>query len=209
MRFAKRFNLIWLLPFVLLSQTLSVGLGGLVWDEFSAQGDLSGSNTAPTSLTFVGGPNTVRGSTISSPIDRDFFKITIGPGQTLDTVILRAYTPATSPTTQRSFFAVGFGSTIASISSASPDVNGNLIRQSDVNTDVLDNLGLAGQTGNGFTGPLGPGDYTFWFQETAVNINNYEFEFNISPVPEPSSLMLLAVGLIASGNVFGRNRKKR
>jgi len=211
MRSTLRFPLNYLcLPIVLLSYFASIGSCGIIWDEFTAQGDLSGVNTSPTPLTLSGGSNIVRGFTTNSPLDRDFFTVGVGPGQFLDSITLNAFSPAVSSS---SFFAVQSGSQVTSISSSTALLGSALVSTSLVGTDVLDNLGVAtlpgfGKQGIGFTGPLGPGTYTFWFQETNTNINNYEFNLNVSPIPEPGSLMLLTVGLIVSGKVFGRKRRK-
>ena len=44
----------------------------------------------------------------------------------------------------------------------------------------------------GFTPPLAAGTYTFLIQQTGAT-TNYEFDFGVSPVPEPGSLCLIGL----------------
>lgn len=57
-----------------------------------------------------------------------------------------------------------------------------------------------------FTGsstPLGAGAYSFWFQETSANIVSYQLTLNV--VPEPSSALLGACGVL----LFIARRRRR
>jgi len=181
---------------LLLTAVLTFAISGLchasiVHDE-SVDGDLSNDNMSPTALLFNIGQNDIIGSTTNSPLDRDFWTFTIGANEQLDSVTFLQF----DTTEDRSFFAVASGGTVPSVASATGLLGSNLIGDPEVGTDVLDNLGAAAFGGTGFSGPLGPGSYTFWFQETAANVD-YSFRFNVSSsaVPEPSSMMFLGLGI--------------
>ncbi len=173
----------------LIASTVSADV---IHDE-SSDGDLSDNNLDPTALLFDVGSNQIIGSTTFDPLDRDFWTFEIGANQQLDSILLQTY----DTTEDQSFFAVGLGPQIASTSDASGLLGSSLIGSAtgrQLGDDVLDDLGDATLGGSGFTGPLGPGQYTFWFQETAAD-TNYAFEFNISSaVPEPTSVVFLGWG---------------
>jgi hypothetical protein len=65
----------------------------------------------------------------------------------------------------------------------------------DRNTNILDDMAIAGNGATGFGGTLGPGDYTFWVQELATGSFGYRFNFVVSPVPLPAALWLFGSGL--------------
>lgn len=178
----------WLI--VLLFTSLVVA--DVVHDE-SVDGDLSDNGADPTALVFSVGANEVRGSTTNSPLDRDLWTFTIASDQELESVFLRNY----DTTEDASFFAVESGGQITTFSSSSSLLGSNLVGGAvgaQEGDDVLDDLGAAAFGGSGFAGALGPGQYSFWFQETAAN-TNYTFEFNVTAVPEPGSFAVLALGL--------------
>ncbi|GAB5453547.1 MAG: hypothetical protein Hals2KO_38750 [Halioglobus sp.] len=164
----------------------------LIYDEAVA-GDLSDDNLAPSLIPIVEGSTIVTGSTTASPLDRDIFTFNIPAGQELVAVILQAYIAGDD----QSFFAVAEGPTIASLLNPAALLGNALIgatpgaMQGD---DVLDDLGALTFPGStGFSGPLGPGTYTFWIQETTVGIREYALDFQVrsSTVPLPSTILLL------------------
>ncbi len=164
----------------------------LIYDEAVA-GDLSDDNLAPSLIPLVEGSTIVTGSTTASPLDRDIFTFTVPTGQELVAVILQAYIAGDD----QSFFAVAEGATIASLLNPAALLGNALIgatpgaMQGD---DVLDDLGALTFPGStGFSGPLGPGTYTFWIQETTVGIREYALDFQTrsSEVPLPSTVLLL------------------
>jgi hypothetical protein len=63
----------------------------------------------------------------------------------------------------------------------------------------------AGADAIGFAAPLGAGDYTFLIQQTGGSVVEYEFRFEVSPVPEPVTLGTMAVGLA----ILGASRRRR
>jgi hypothetical protein len=63
----------------------------------------------------------------------------------------------------------------------------------NVGLDILPSMGT-GAGSQGFTAPLAAGSYTFWIQQLGA-LTNYDFNFAVTRVPEPSSLLLAVVGL--------------
>jgi hypothetical protein len=181
-------------------------LSAIIYNE-SVNGELSGTIGSPTVIgTLDLGVNNVIGSTVSSPnLDQDFWRITIAPGQRLSSVILRSYT--TTDTAGGGFLAV-FTGNLTAIPANTPAgqsqlLGGTLVgftagrRQGD---NVLDDLGIsaAAPDAQRFSGPLPAGTYTFWTQENSAT-QSYNYEFNVTAVPEPSTIGLvgLVVGAVA------------
>ena len=187
-------------------------LGFADYDE-SVSGDLSSISTAPTAIAVVEGANIVEGSSVAAPGDRDFFVITLAAGQSIDTITLDSYSSTGGG--GGSFFAVAFASSIPDLTGT--DVEGGTLIGVSAGTsageNVLDDLGNASLTGPGFTPPLtGPGDYTFWIQETAGDID-YSFTFNvIEPeavnVPTLPWFMTILFAIVLSIFAVQRSRKK-
>ncbi|NJL84465.1 MAG: PEP-CTERM sorting domain-containing protein [Chloroflexaceae bacterium] len=167
-------------------------------------GDLSSNNLAPTVLEVNRGSNQIIGSVTPNPnIDRDFFTITIADNQLLTAIILENY----DTTEDQSFFAVELGTQISSIISAATflgTANIGLPAVAPEGSDVLDNLGQALLGGSGFSGPLGPGTYTFWFQETVAPVA-YTFNLQVASTPEPSSL--LGAGVVLGLSALLKKKK--
>ena len=164
----------------------------VVYDE-ADDGDLSGDNLNPTMVTLSDASSNVNSKVIASttfdPLDRDFFTITIPDGYLLDQIMWGLY----DTTEDQSFFAIAAGNTVPSTTNSSLLLGTALIGAGDVANDVLQKLGEANLGGTGFTGPLGPGDYSFWFQENAADVN-YGMTFILAPdaVPEPASALLIS-----------------
>lgn len=185
------------MPHLVASVSLLVGPIGhaaVVYDE-SVAGDLSSDGLNPTVISLDNGSNQLIGSVIAAPGDRDFFTITIGTNQTLEAIILENF----DSTENQSFFAVQAGPQVTSITDASVLLGNSLIgaaagrQQGD---DVLDDLDAAPFGGTGFTGPLGAGTYTFWFQETAAAV---DYAFDLQVVPIPAAVWLFASALFSLG----------
>jgi hypothetical protein len=184
----------------------------IVYNE-SVDGELSGTIGSPTVIgTLDLGVNNVIGSTTSSPLDRDFWRITIPTGQRLSSVILRSY--STTDAGGGGFFSV-FTGTLTTIptndvAGQSQLLGGTLVGftagrlQGD---NVLDDLGVSAAAPNAqrFSGPLPAGTYTFWTQEATGN-QTYNYEFNVTAVPEPSTIAL--VGLVVGAVALRRFRSR-
>ena len=150
-------------------------------------------------MALAAGSNVVTGGALSSPLDRDIFTVTVGAGQQLVGIVLDTYLSGDD----QSFFAVAAGNTIASLFDTTVLLGNALIGGSPGNMqgdNVLDDLGTGTFPGStGFAGPLGPGAYTFWIQETTSGIREYALDFQVrgSAVPLPSSLALLTIAVFA------------
>lgn len=167
-----------------------------IHDE-AANGDLSSDPLAPTPLSFGLGDNDVSG-TIQTPADtRDYFTFNIAPGQSLNSITLVNYFDVLGNPTD-----TGFAGIIAGTSSFAPSrttvgdfLGTNHVIPAQIGTDILDALQGAPFGGQGFTAPLGPGDYTFLIQQTGPELTGYDLTFAV--VPEPGTGVLIAGGLIA------------
>jgi hypothetical protein len=187
----------------------------------SGDGDLSNIPASPTILgdhpSTVGfsiGSNFVRGSTVTG--DPDIFSFTVGVGYQLTAIQLTSYTS----TDDRGFIAVQTGSVWNNGIGAASNFNratllgyahfgtGPQAATAQPGTDVLDNLGASGGAAGaiGFTGALGPGTYTFLVQQTAAPVVNYEFDLQLTPVPEPGEYAVVAGALLGGFAVWRRRR---
>jgi hypothetical protein len=172
----------------------------VVWDE-GVSGDLATLPGSPTPLIFANGLNTVIASVSEPGADlRDYMTFTIGPNQVLTAIILDAFSPAGA-----SFHAINAGST-GFIPGDDPSGNFlglELVFDTDVGMDLLPGLAAGAFGSTGFTVPLGPGTYTYLFQElTQGQSRSYQLSFNV--VPEPSSTALLILAGLAGTTRFRR-----
>lgn len=170
----------------------------LNWNE-TIDGDLSGNGNAPTAILFTNGSNLIEGTMGAAggvgPVDADVWTFTIAAGYYLTGISLVSYSAPASGI--NSFMAIDDAT---SINMSDPSLhlsNGLWTEQLDgfgnTYTDlmaILDSGPAFG--GTGFDGPLGPGDYTFWVQEGSEQVQ-YCINFDVTPVPEPGSVMLLGL----------------
>ncbi|BBD57466.1 hypothetical protein NIES2109_02320 [Nostoc sp. HK-01] len=190
---------------------------GFVYNE-AVNGELSGDSLNPTAVNLLDGSNQITGSTTGNPnLDRDFFTFTIPVGYELSRINLANYVGLDGVGSNQGFLAVQTGSSIAptTITTNTPPLLGAaLIGAASgtlVGNNVLDDLGVAasiqGATFVGFpNGKLGAGTYTFWIQETVRGIDNYNLDFVITKVPEPSTILGIGV-VMGLGSLI--KRKKR
>ncbi|MDN5940528.1 MAG: VPLPA-CTERM sorting domain-containing protein [Nitrospira sp.] len=161
-----------------------------VYDE-AAHGDLSTNNLSPTSVGLGLGENLILGSTVHTPsLDRDFFTLTVDAGQMLNAIVLSSYTT----TDDQSFFGMAKGNGITDLTSAAGLLGWALIGDQpglSVGDNLLDNV--AG-------GPVGPGAYTFWLQETSGS-TTYILDYQVAAVPLPAALPLFLSGLVGIGAI--------
>ena len=182
---------------------------GVVWDE-SSNGDISGNRLSPTAVTLAVGDNDLLGSVQGNPSDLDYLTINVPAGDVLAHLVLKSFVS----TDQRGFIGIQHGATFTE-----PTVGttvGNLLGYThfgpgagNVGLDILPSMG-AGPGSQGFLAPLGPGQYTFWIQQLGA-ATSYDFDFQVTAVPEPSAfvLALLCAIAVAAGRWLGVHRYLR
>ncbi len=192
----------------------------VVYSE-AVDGELSTDSMAPSDLgLFTIGTNTVAGQVTDIGVEgandtADVFTFEIGAGSKLDTIVLSSFT-STLPS-QAIFIGLDSGDVFDLTKEQINDpfgpnvsliLGGTTVGVTDIGQDILDNLRLAGSSGIGvpFTTPLGAGKYSIYLQENR-NPSNYLFSFNVSAVPEPSSVAIL--GLLGIGIAVRQSRKRK
>ncbi|GAB4554216.1 MAG: hypothetical protein Tsb0013_16770 [Phycisphaerales bacterium] len=173
---------------------------GVDYDE-SISGDLSNDEFNPTPLgVLTEGPHTVNGSTTANPLDLDFFTFEIAAGTELDSITLTNYA---GPAGGGSFIALTTGDQFTSLFDTSGYLGATLIGVSpgaQTGDDILDDLGSPIFGGTGFSGALGPGVYSIWYQETG-DPTDYGFQLNVTPAPG-------AVALIGCAGLGAMRRRR-
>jgi hypothetical protein len=177
-----------------LAVLAAAAAANVAYDE-SISGDLSNDGFTPTALgTLALGSNRVLGTLETQPdINPDYFTFEIAVGQQLVAIVLEQYSP-NSGEEQQSFIALQAGPQVTSDFDTSVFLGATLIGAlpgSAQGDDVLDDLGSPLFGGQGFTGPLGPGVYSVWFQETAEGIS-YALDLQVTPIPAPAAALGLA-----------------
>jgi hypothetical protein len=176
-------------------------------------GPFSTDNTAPTSLSFTLGGNTVTGT--SGGFVSNYMTFTIPTGEALSSIVVLDGSPAPD----RFFFGIASGDEVVvdpSFTSAAGLIGWTLFSDADDNTDVLPALGVAAPPNfpaipgaTGFTPPLGAGVYSTWVVDGdgATNAVPFKLNFVLSAVPEPATWALALVGFGAIG-VQLRSRRR-
>jgi hypothetical protein len=170
--------------------------GATIWDE-AVNGDLSGNRLAPSSLGVLAvGTNTLLGSTTSG--DLDYFTFTVPAGAAFSQMNLAAYGAS-----NLAFIAIQSGSVFTEPNTGTNPANlmgyvhpGPAL----VGTDLLDNMAasnLLTPPAQGFSVPLGPGDYVFWMQQTSPTPTSYTWDVIVVPEPTVASLLALGLGALA------------
>jgi hypothetical protein len=186
-------------------------LHAVTLDE-GVQGDVSGDRLNPTAwlLSFdtanptspSAGNNILNGRTgrSSSGIDREYIAVTVPQGYRWTE--LRVGNQTTVGGSQGSFIGLAAGSVVPidpSATTAAGLLGWKVYGLADRNTDILDDMALAGQGASGFTRPLGPGQYSLWIQELATGSFTYRFNAVLSPIPEPGMWLSMTLGLLGIG----------
>lgn len=171
----------------------------LMWDE-AIDGDLSGDYQNPTQLFTKGVNNHVIFTTVGADPeqDREYFTFTIAEGFELAAIILDGF--ETDPVSNLGFIGVAAGNVFPTPPDA-PDVTSllgyYLPGVNDIGNDILQAMGQGGGS-QGFSGPLGPGSYTFWVQETGPSTDNWDLNFVVTEIPAPGAVALLGLAGLAS-----------
>jgi hypothetical protein len=190
-----------------LAASATVSQASVLWNETSS-GDLSNNQAAPNAFTLSLGTNSVIGS-VGTPDNQDWIALTVPAGDVLSSLILAAYTS----TDAQGFTGVQSGSSfVGSIFTQSNYLgychfgtgaqNGSLPATDLRNHDLLPIMADNSPTGTspgaqGFTPPLPAGTYTFLIQQTGSAPTAYQFDYNVSVAPEPSGLLVTALGSAA------------
>lgn len=163
----------------------SPALASVVWDE-NVDGNLSNDPFSPTVLDFNAGSNMVIGRTLGSstaPSDGyDVFSFVIEAGETLESIFLDAYLPASGGSSGFNFTsgaAAGAGGTFI----FGPAADGTF-----VGTDFLVTQGV---------GSLGAGTYFMEVREFGGPLAEWQLNFNVTPSPSSAALLGLG-GLVAT-----------
>ncbi|MES2707538.1 MAG: PEP-CTERM sorting domain-containing protein [Verrucomicrobiota bacterium] len=185
---------------LLLSSVLSPA--STLWNE-SANGDLSSTQATPSAATLLQGTNSVIGS-VGVGDNRDWLTLTVPSGFQLSSITLFSYnsTDAQGFTGMQSgsVFTGSFNSPASYLGYAhfgtgatNPSTPTNLVGQ-----DILPIMKdpSAAQGAQGFT-TLGSGSYAFLIQQTGNAVTSYQFDYNVTAVPEPSLTGLLGLGGLA------------
>jgi len=127
----------------------------IVYDE-SVDGDLSNSNSTPTTIEFTPGDNIVISNQMSG--NADYFTVVIPDGYQLAEINLDSYIAP-----DRAFIGIAEGTSFSGSSAA--DLLGGLVYgDTNINTNILPLIGtLDGATG--FTDVLSSGEYTVWLNQ--------------------------------------------
>lgn len=186
---------------VLASMIASGAAAEVVYDE-AIDGELSDFGFAPTYIQFGAGSNDVLFVTDQDGDDRDFFTFTIEAGFQLSGLVLNAFD--TDNEFNLAFMAINPGNVLPfdPDSPVTEELLGyTLFDEGDVGSDLFLEMGQAFST-IGFDGPLGPGDYTIWAQETSPAVDTWNLGFIVTPVPAPGALAVLGLAGLA-----GRRRR--
>jgi len=175
-----------------LALVSSAALAG--WTE-AVNGDLSNENESPTPVSLALGNNLITGrmgvDPLAGVLDADIFTFTVPADATLTAIDLTVYVPSLV-LGNGAFLAISSGTTI---DSGEPNAHlSNLLV--DAVGPLLPLLATPTFGGTGIPGPLGPGTYTLWFQETITTVD-YQFNLVLTPIPEPATAIPAAVALTA------------
>ncbi len=172
------------------------------WDE-AVSGDLSNVGLTPNGVSMGAGSNFVVGTTGRSAqgvVDRDYFTFTIASGFQLDALLVLPGSTFLGPESI-SFIAFQAGPqfTVSPTSNSPEGLLGYwLYGPNDLGLDILQQMGSS-PGAVGFFGALPAGTYSVWIQETGTGVANYNFDFQVSQVPEPGTALFMAAGLAALG----------
>jgi hypothetical protein len=193
-----------------------VSHAGVIWNE-GTNGDLSNNQAAPTSFNLGAGVSSVIGNVNGTGGDsQDWVEVSIPAGFQLSGYTLASYQSTdaqgfTGVQAGTSFTGSPFtaGSYLGYSHFGTGAQNGSLPAGSNVGLNLLPIMGdnVNNSPGSlGFTPPLPSGAYTFLIQQLGAS-TSYQFDFNVTQVPEPATLGLLTGGMILAGFSRARGRK--
>ena len=180
-----------------ISFVAAPALADIVWDE-DIDGSLSTDrfNTTNFGTLAVGSNNLICDT--QSGISK-FFTFTIAEGEELSAIILDDWISEDD----LGFLGVVTGD-FFSVDPANPDVTQLLgyvhHGETFVGQDILPAMGQ-GPGSIGFTGALGPGDYSFWIRQGGAELTTQDLNFVVTPAPG-------ALALLGLAGVAGRRRRR-
>jgi len=176
---------------------LSVAQAGIVYQE-SVSGDFSGNGLSPTSISVALGSNQVFGTTgrdANAVVDRDYLTFTVPVGALWSGLLVL---PGTTTLGNLGFIGLQAGNQVT-VATNAVNAAGLLgyrhYNAADINTDILAEIGTAGNSSTGFTPPLGAGTYSLWIQETGTGTSNYGFDILLTAAPEPATYFTMLLAL--------------
>jgi hypothetical protein len=168
---------------VLLLVALAIPVAAATVHDESSNGDLSTDPNAPTALALAMGSNVVIGTT-GNPgvIDRDYVTFTLAPGQILVGLVLVSLSPDNLAFAS---FNAGATSFVPSGATAASFLAGIHPAGANVGSNLMPLFVSSSVTGNSLATPdLGPGTYSFLFQQTSPITQSYSLDFVVtSAVP--------------------------
>lgn len=212
-----RFTVFALLTWVTVLACPELLSAQIILHDEGVNGDLSNNQLAPNPFVLSAGNNNVIGSVIGGTDTRDWVSVTIPALHQMSVLRHIAY----SSTDPQGFVGFDDGATFpggvntpmsyqgyAHFGTAA--TNGTLPVTNTVGLNMFSIMSnpsayFLGQEPQGVTLPLGPGTYTFLFQQTGATLTGYEFSFEVVAVPEPTSLML-ASSAVAGCWIIRRRR---
>lgn len=170
--------------------------GTFNYDE-AIDGDLSNDWLAPTQFPAFGvGQSVATMTTVDSNEltgDRDYFTITVPAGLQLDSITLLSLDANGGDDV--AFLGIQAGDQVTvdpNFPNPAPLLGWLLTQQSNVGNDILAIAVGAENT------PLGPGQYSFWVQQTGQDPTTLSLGFNLSQIPAPSGAALAGLAMLGA-----------
>jgi len=183
------------LVIALVVAMFSVGHADTIYTE-SVNGELSNDGLIPTTITVGAGSNFISGTTGAGPNFRDYFTISVTSGLRFVSLIELGGTQAGN----LGFLGLQSGPQVT-LPTNTPNAAGLLgwvhYAPTSSDIDVLPAMAIPANGSSGFTLPLGPGNYSFWLQDSSPGTFDYSFNIVLAPVPEVSTAALTIVGVLA------------
>ena len=186
--------------FLVLAMVLalvSIGHADTIYTE-SINGDLSNDGLSPTPVTVGAGNNIISGTTggATAPNVRDYFTISVTSGLRFVSLLELSGTQAGN----LGFLGMQSGPQVT-LPTNTVTAAGLLgwvhYAPTSSDIDVLPTMAIPANGSSGFGLPLGPGNYSFWLQDSSPGTFNYSFNIVLAPVPEVSTAALTIVGILA------------
>jgi hypothetical protein len=173
---ARTFRKTFLIAFVVaLMPCIGSVRAAVVYDE-NVSGDAPAGSSSINLGVLATGSSEIIGGNLQ--FDTDDYTFTIGSGSQLDSILVNSYTATGSAAIQTPFLGL------------------SLLSSASVGQDFLDLASISQ--------PIGSGTYMFRATTGSGGPTTYEFDFQVSSVPEPTSLGLLAIGAMT---LLTRKRK--